>query len=129
MRWRSATQRKAEHELEVDRRKVLRCRLLFNSRAMAFALRRSIKSIAENARNAGKRSIAMSARLRAEEAIEEMKKTNPYFEKYAIKLATLQQSSPEEFLAKLESVQKPKPPQKKEETPRYGREPSIASLI
>lgn len=59
----------------------------------------------------------MSAKLRAEEALEELKKKNPYFEKYASKIATLQQTSPDEFLNRIESVEKnhsPPPSAKKE---------------
>lgn len=52
------------------------------------------------------RRITMSAKLRAEEAMEELKKKNPYYEKYASKLATVQQTSPEEFLNRIESVEK-----------------------
>lgn len=52
------------------------------------------------------RRITMSAKLRAEEALEELKKKNPYYEKYATKIATLQQTSPEEFLNRIESVEK-----------------------
>lgn len=47
----------------------------------------------------------MSAKLRAEEALEELKKKNPYFEKYASKIATLQQTCPEEFLNRIENVE------------------------
>lgn len=63
------------------------------------------------------RRITMSAKLRAEEALEELKKKNPYFEKYASKIATLQQTSPDEFLNRIESVEKnhsPPPSSKKE---------------
>lgn len=59
----------------------------------------------------------MSAQLRAEQAMEEMKKKNPYFDKYAQKIAKLQQTSPEEFLNRLDSVEKKKTP-KKTEKPR-----------
>lgn len=48
----------------------------------------------------------MSAKLRAEEALEELKKKNPYYEKYASKIATLQQTSPDEFLNRIEKVEK-----------------------
>lgn len=48
----------------------------------------------------------MSAKLRAEEALEELKKANPYYEKYASKIATLQQTSPDEFLNRIEKVEK-----------------------
>ncbi|KAL5284435.1 ATPAF1 family protein [Megaselia abdita] len=52
------------------------------------------------------RQFRMSANLRAEakEALEDMKKKNPYFEKYASKIATLQETSPEEFLNRVEAV-------------------------
>lgn len=56
----------------------------------------------------------MSAQLRAEQAIEEMKKKNPYFEKYAQKLAQMQQTSPDEFLNRLDSIQKKEAPKKPE---------------
>lgn len=52
------------------------------------------------------RTIAMSAKLRAEEALEELKQKNPYYEKYASKLAALQQASPAEFLNRFDSVGK-----------------------
>lgn len=81
---------------------------------MAFAIRRSLTTLrAIRIQSVFCRNITMSARLRAEEAIEEMKKKNPYYEKYASKLAALQQSSPEEFLGRLESVEKNSGPTKK----------------
>lgn len=52
------------------------------------------------------RSFRMTARQRSEKVLEHMKESNPYFEKYARKIAAVQQSSPEEFLAKLEKVEK-----------------------
>lgn len=52
------------------------------------------------------RNFRMSAKLRAEQALEEMNKKNPYFEKYAAKLAALTKQSPEEFLNRLDSVDK-----------------------
>lgn len=60
----------------------------------------------------------MSAQLRAEEALEKMKNKNPYFEKYGNKIAALQQTSPQEFLDRLESVEKAKEPKKPQETKR-----------
>lgn len=60
------------------------------------------------------RSITMSAKLRAEEAVEEMRKKNPYFEKYASKIAKLQQTSPDEFLDRLKQVEETKAPKKQE---------------
>lgn len=52
------------------------------------------------------RQFRMSANLRAEaqEALEDLKKKNPYFEKYASKIANLQENSPEEFLNRVEVV-------------------------
>lgn len=58
----------------------------------------------------------MSAQLRAEQAIEEMKKKNPFFDKYAQKIGELQKTSPEEFLNRLETVEKEKAPKKVEKT-------------
>uniref|UniRef100_A0A182JFJ8 ATP synthase mitochondrial F1 complex assembly factor 1 n=1 Tax=Anopheles atroparvus TaxID=41427 RepID=A0A182JFJ8_ANOAO len=55
-----------------------------------------------------------SARERSEKALEEMKERNPYFEKYANKIASVQQSSPEEFLSRLERVEKDK------KKPKFG---------
>lgn len=51
------------------------------------------------------RQFKMSAQLRAEKAIDEMKKSNPYFEKYAQKIAVIQKESPEEFLAKIDKLE------------------------
>lgn len=65
------------------------------------------------------RGIAMSSvRRRTEEAVEELKSKNPYYEKYAAKLAALQQKAPEEFLEKVSNVVKPPIVKKKEEAPR-----------
>lgn len=52
------------------------------------------------------RQFMMSAKVRAEakEALEDMKKKNPYFEKYASKIANLQETSPEEFLNRVEVI-------------------------
>lgn len=44
---------------------------------------------------------------RLEKEIDELK-TNPYFEKYAEKIAALQQTSPEEFLSRVEQRTKEK---------------------
>lgn len=66
------------------------------------------------------RGITMSSvRLRTEEAVEELKTKNPYYEKYAAKLAAMQQAAPEEFLEKVEKVVKPPVIKKQEEKPRY----------
>lgn len=62
-----------------------------------------------------RRNINMSSNLRAKEALEELKKKNPYYEKYASKITALQQTSPEEFLNRLENVEdKNKSPKKRE---------------
>lgn len=83
---------------------------------MAIAIRQSIKSLrAFQVQSVFiHRTISMSAKLRAEEAVEEMKKKNPYFEKYAAKIAALQKTAPEEFLNRLESVEKKSQPKKTE---------------
>ncbi|XP_053698011.1 ATP synthase mitochondrial F1 complex assembly factor 1 [Sabethes cyaneus] len=52
------------------------------------------------------RSFRMTARQRSEKVLEQLKESNPYFDKYASKIAAVQQSSPEEFLARLENVEK-----------------------
>lgn len=68
-----------------------------------------------------KRCITMSAQLRSEKVLEEMKEKNPYFEKYASKIAALQNTSPEEFLNRTEnvSVVKDKKSKKNKETERF----------
>ncbi|XP_052836873.1 ATP synthase mitochondrial F1 complex assembly factor 1 [Drosophila gunungcola] len=53
------------------------------------------------------RTITMSAARRAEEAIEKLKESNPYYSKYAAKIAQLQQTSAEEFLDRVERVVNP----------------------
>lgn len=52
------------------------------------------------------RNFRMTAKLRAEEALKELKQKNPYFDKYAAKIAALKQKSPEEFLNRLDSADK-----------------------
>lgn len=52
------------------------------------------------------RSFRMTARQRSEKVLEQLKESNPYFEKYAKKIAVVQKSSPEQFLARLEKVEK-----------------------
>lgn len=82
---------------------------------MACVLRQSAKFFVNNLQSVCRqRNFMMSAQLRAEQAIEEMKKKNPYFDKYAQKLAKMQQTSPEEFLNRLDSVEKKKAPKKPE---------------
>ncbi|XP_039493065.1 ATP synthase mitochondrial F1 complex assembly factor 1 [Drosophila santomea] len=53
------------------------------------------------------RTITMSAARRAEEAIDKLKEDNPYYSKYASKIAKLQQTSAEEFLDRVERVLNP----------------------
>lgn len=84
---------------------------------MALVLRKSLTSL--NPLKFG-RFIAMSAQLRAEKAMEELKNKNPYYEKYASKLSTLQQSAPEEFLNRIETVEKLQSKPKPEAKPRYS---------
>lgn len=84
---------------------------------MACVLRPSAKFVAINLQVACRRNFMMSAQLRAEQAIEKMKKKNPYFDKYAEKIAKLQQASPVEFLNRLDSMEKTKAP-KRTEKPR-----------
>lgn len=75
--------------------------------SMAIAIRQSLNILRiVRIQSVFHRNIMMSAKLRAEEAIEELKKTNPYYEKYASKIATLQQTSPEDFMNRVESVEK-----------------------
>lgn len=52
------------------------------------------------------RYFSMSA-SRLEKDIDDLK-TNPYYEKYAEKIASLQQTSPEEFLSRVEQRNKEK---------------------
>lgn len=86
---------------------------------MAIAIRQSFHTLcAIRFQGIFYRGISMSAKLRSEEAIEEMKKKNPYFEKYSNKIAALQQTAPEEFLSRLESAEKKKKPPKKTEKAR-----------
>lgn len=86
---------------------------------MAIAIQHSFKILRTiRIQSVFQRNIRMSAKLRAEEAIEEMKKKNPYFEKYASKIAALQQTSPEEFLNRLETVDPKKKAEKRAEKER-----------
>lgn len=48
------------------------------------------------------RRTIMTSSSRMEKMTEELK-TNPYYEKYAKKIADLQQTSPEEFLQRIEA--------------------------
>lgn len=53
------------------------------------------------------RTITMSAQRRAQEAVDKLKEKNPYYEKYADKIAKLQQTSPDEFLQRVDKVVNP----------------------
>lgn len=46
--------------------------------------------------------LIMTTRVKLEKVMEDLTK-NPYFEKYAKKIATLQQTNPEEFLERVEN--------------------------
>lgn len=73
------------------------------------------KSLSVVATSLPRRSFMMSsARERSEKVLEELKEANPYFSKYAEKIAKLQQTSPEDFLQRLEVADK----QKKK--PKFG---------
>lgn len=54
-----------------------------------------------------KRSFTMTSSQRAKEAIEKLKETNPYYSKYADKIAKAQLTSAEEFLDRIERVVNP----------------------
>ncbi|XP_058807350.1 methionine--tRNA ligase, mitochondrial-like isoform X2 [Phymastichus coffea] len=53
----------------------------------------------------------MTSRVRLEKAVQELQR-NPYFDKYAQKIAKLQQTSPEEFLQRIEEKAKKEKEQK-----------------
>jgi ATP synthase F1 complex assembly factor 1 len=63
------------------------------------------------ASNLLKRSL-MTTPTRAEKAMEDLSK-NAYYEKYADKIAKLQKTSPEDFLARVDQLEKKKAPKKK----------------
>lgn len=54
----------------------------------------------------------MTTPTKSEKALENLQK-NPYFEKYAERIATLQKTSPQEFLRKIEEQEKNKEAEKK----------------
>lgn len=65
------------------------------------------------------RTVAMSVpRLQMEEAVEQLKSKNPFYEKYAAKMATLKEKAPEEFLEKVTKVVQPPAPVKHTDKPR-----------
>lgn len=49
----------------------------------------------------------MTASSRCQKVVEELK-SNPYYEKYASKIASLQETSPEEFLTRVEKHEEEK---------------------
>lgn len=67
-------------------------------------LGRYLKNTRITVRTSDKRHIMMS-RARLEKVTEELQK-NPYYDKYASKIAKLQQTSPEEFLERVEQQEK-----------------------
>ncbi|BFF92738.1 ATP synthase mitochondrial F1 complex assembly factor 1 [Drosophila madeirensis] len=70
--------------------------------------RKFLFRVLQNNNLAFKRSIAMSqTRRAAEEAVEKLKESNPYYWKYAEKIAKIQQTSAEEFLDRVERVVNP----------------------
>ncbi|XP_022230819.1 ATP synthase mitochondrial F1 complex assembly factor 1 [Drosophila obscura] len=69
--------------------------------------RKFVFRVLQNNNLASKRSIAMSHVRRAEEAVEKLKESNPYYWKYAEKIAKIQKTSAEEFLDRVERVVNP----------------------
>lgn len=88
---------------------------------MAFCIRQTLNTVRTIRVPSvlGNRSFRMSAKLRAEQALEDLQKKNPYFEKYAGKIAALQKQSPEEFLSRLDSVDKTQNTKETKEKPRF----------
>lgn len=66
------------------------------------------------------RTIAMSVpRLQMDEAVEQLKNKNPFYDRYAAKLAAMKEKAPEEFLEKVtQVVQPPQAPKAAPEKPR-----------
>lgn len=75
------------------------------------------------------RTFRMTARQRSEKVLEQLKESNPYFDKYAKKIATVQQSSPEEFLARLNKVEKEKKKTKFGPSPADGPARDYSELL
>lgn len=75
------------------------------------------------------RTFRMTARQRSEKVLEQLKESNPYFGKYAKKIATVQQSSPEEFLARLDRVEKEKGKSKFGPSPADGPARDYSELL
>lgn len=63
-----------------------------------------LKNTRITARTSDERYI-MTSRVRLEKVLEELQK-NPYYDKYAGKIAKLQQISPEEFVQRVEQQEK-----------------------
>ena len=72
--------------------------LLRPSRVIAFLGAARLNSLTSG------RSI-MTSRARLEKALEDLQR-NPYFDKYAQKIAKLQETSPEEFLQRVEDKER-----------------------
>lgn len=67
-------------------------------------LGRRLRNNQITARTSDERYI-MTSRARLDKVLEELQK-NPYYDKYAGKIAKLQQTSPEEFLQRVEQQEK-----------------------
>lgn len=57
-------------------------------------------------------------RRQIDEAVEQLKSKNPYYEKYAAKLSAMQETAPDEFLDKVSKVIDPPKAEQKAEKPR-----------
>ncbi|XP_031847383.1 methionyl-tRNA synthetase, mitochondrial isoform X2 [Nomia melanderi] len=77
---------------------------LRNTKRLLWSLSTFRKNVRTNLRVSNKRFIAMSHR-RFEKVLEDLQK-NPFFDKYAEKIAKLQKTSPAEFLQRVESQEK-----------------------
>lgn len=76
----------------------------------------TLKYILENIKRtsyirSGLRNFSTSS-IKMEKALENLK-TNPYYEKYASRIADLQKTSPEEFMQRIEEQQKAKQTEQK----------------
>ncbi|XP_071556821.1 methionine--tRNA ligase, mitochondrial-like isoform X2 [Temnothorax nylanderi] len=72
--------------------------------ATRLGLARHLKGNRVTARTSDERCI-MTSRVRLEKVLEELQR-NPYYDKYAEKIARLQQTSPQEFLQRVEQQEK-----------------------
>jgi len=86
---------------------------------VTFATRLRLPTVVSAARRTFRMS---SAREQSEKVLEELKEKNPYFDKYAQKIAQVQQTSPEEFLSRLDQVEKDK------KKPKFGGKRDYSEL-